>query len=326
MKKIQKIGFLRALQLGDFLCCIPAVRALREAFPNAHIAWIGLPGNSGLAQRFAHYIDEYIPFPGYPGLPEQAIDPPAIVAFIQKIQQSAFDLVLQLQGNGTYVNGLVTLFNARITAGFYKNDIFRPNENYFIPYPEDMHEIERHLALIRHLKLPVDSTVLEFPILIDRSPINEKYSLEPQTYICIHPGSRGSWRQWPPTYFALIADFCIKNGYRIVLTGTAGEKDIVNAVAAHMQYDPILLAGETDLDELAILLKQARGLIANCTGIAHIAYALHTPSIIISMDGEPHRWGPPKNYRHKIINWLETPCYDLAVKAFNEVFMQQTEL
>src|SRR5690606_20439176 len=101
---MKSIAIFRALQLGDFLCAIAAIRSLRQAYPNAHIAWIGLPGTQHLQHRFANYIDEFIPFPGYPGLPEQPIEPKKILAFLQDMQRRKFDLVIQMQGNGTYVN------------------------------------------------------------------------------------------------------------------------------------------------------------------------------------------------------------------------------
>lgn len=69
MSSIEKIVILRALKLGDMLCSIPSIRAMRNKFPNAHISLVSHPQMEHLFSRFNHYIDEFIPFKGFPGMP-----------------------------------------------------------------------------------------------------------------------------------------------------------------------------------------------------------------------------------------------------------------
>lgn len=68
---IERIVIFRALQLGDMLCAVPALRALRRAHPHAHIALAGLPWAASFVERYAHLLDELIVFPGAIGFPEQ---------------------------------------------------------------------------------------------------------------------------------------------------------------------------------------------------------------------------------------------------------------
>jgi len=90
---MNKIAVFRALQLGDMLCAIPAIRALRAAHPRAHITLLGLPWAQEWVQRYNRYFDAFIHFPGYPGLPEQEVDVRRLPDFFTAMQQQQFSLV-----------------------------------------------------------------------------------------------------------------------------------------------------------------------------------------------------------------------------------------
>ncbi|WP_114938589.1 glycosyltransferase family 9 protein [Mucilaginibacter endophyticus] len=323
-QNIKKIGVFRALQLGDMLCTIPAIRALREAYPRAEIILLSLPWAKGFTERFNHYFDGFIHFPGYPGLPEQGFAPAAFHRFTGEMQNEEFDLLLQMQGNGTLVNPMLELFNANHLAGFKTDGHYAPDNGLFMNYPDHGSEIDRHLALMEYLGIESLGNDLEFPLMeVDIDELRQlKLPIEPQRYVCIHPGSRGSWRQWPVNYFAALADFCIDQGYQAVITGTKDESEITAAVISRMKNTPIDTTGKTSLGAVGALIKNAALLISNCTGVSHIAAAFKTPSVVISMDGEPHRWGPIDTYRHRTINWLKAPDFHIVFRETVDLIQQ----
>jgi ADP-heptose:LPS heptosyltransferase len=306
LEEIKTIAIFRALQLGDLLCSVPAWRSLRMAYPFAKISFIGLPGMKELVGRYPQYIDEFIPFPGYPGLPEQPFDHLNFQLFLNDMKARAFDLVLQLQGNGSIVNQMLNLFGAKYLAGFCPNPSL--STDLLLHYPNFGQEITRHLALMKHLGLPsAENTDLEFNVLEkDETALQRlKLSLKKMEYVCIHPGSRGSWRQWPTLYFATVANLCAAHGYKVVITGTANELELAQSVAKLCKHQPLICTGRTTLGTIAALLKDAKALVANCTGVSHLAAALKTPSVIISMDGEPERWAHKEI--HRTIDWTTNP-------------------
>ncbi|MGY3211404.1 glycosyltransferase family 9 protein [Mucilaginibacter sp. HD30] len=319
--RIKKIGIFRALQLGDMLCIIPAIRALRAAYPQAEIVLLGLPWAQGFTERFNEYFDRLIHFPGYPGLPEQPFNATLFAEFLPRIHEEQFDLILQMQGNGSVVNSMVQLLGAKQTAGFKVAGHYAPDNDLFLPYPDSLHEIERHVLLMEYLGIPAQGSDLEFPLTDDDyNELRAVYpDLQPQQYVCVHPGSRGAWRQWPIENFAALADYFAEQGFTVILTGTKDELPIVDAVSSKMKNEPGNAAGKTSLGAIGVLIKNAAMLISNCTSVSHIAAAFKTPSIVISMDGEPERWGPMNKRLHRTINWLKLP-------DFHAVFRETVDL
>ncbi|HKD38188.1 MAG TPA: hypothetical protein VKB78_15350, partial [Pirellulales bacterium] len=157
-----RIVVLRALMLGDLLCSVPAFRALRTALPGAHITLVGLPWAAEFVRHIPNYFDDFLEFPGYPGLPERSFDPSAIARFLIDVQSRRFDLAIQMHGSGSFVNPLATLFGAARTAGYFVPGDYCPDPHQFLEYPSDLPEVRRHLRLAAFLGAAPRGEHLEF--------------------------------------------------------------------------------------------------------------------------------------------------------------------
>lgn len=305
------IAIFRALQLGDLLCTTPAFRALRKALPASRITLIGLPWAKAFVDRFLCYIDDFLEFPGYPGLPESVPQLEKIPIFFQTVQKKQFDLAIQLHGTGSLTNPITQLLGAQLNAGFFQHHEYCPDPYRFLPYPNNDHEIHRYLRLIEFLEVPAQGDGMEFPLFREDekgfSSIQEAEGLRTGEYICIHPGARLLSRRWPAEEFAAVADALASTGLKVVLTGSASEGKLTEGIQAGMRAPCINLAGRTDLGVLAVLLKNARLLICNDTGVSHIAAALSVPSIVIVTGSDPLRWAPLNRELHWAV-YLPVDC------------------
>lgn len=316
----QRIAIVRSLPgLGDLLCAVPAWRSLRAALPQAQVTLIGLPWAQTFVERFGKYLDHFLEFPGYPGIPE--VSPPLtkLPAFFASVQQQRFDLALQMHGNGIVSNQFTVLLGARVNAGFYLPSQYCPDTDRFLPYPADEPEVWRHLQLMEFLGIPPQGVELEFPLwekdFSELHTIEEVCNLQKREYVCVHPGASVEARRWLPEKFAVVADALAARGLQVVLTGTAAEADLTQAVQASMHFSSVDLAGRTSLGAIAALLSRARLLVCNDTGISHLAAALRVKSVVIFSASDPKRWAPLDREHHRILvsgQWSVEPAAVIA--------------
>lgn len=321
----QRIVIMRALPgLGDMLCVIPAWHALRAALPEAHVTLIGLPWAKNLVQRFGAYLDSFLEFPGYPGLPEQTSLIQRLPTFLAEVQAQSFDLAIQMHGSGIVTNPFTILLGARVTAGFFLPGQYCPNPCYFLPYPAHEPEIRCHLQLMEFLGVPSQGETLVFPLDDSDwqafSAIAEVDSLQPGRYVCLHAGASTFERCWPPERFAAVGDELTARGWQVVLTGSAKETELTQAVSRMMRASSLNLAGRTSLGALAVLLSRASLLICNDTGVSHLAAALQVPSVVIFTQSDPDRWAPLDRERHRVVHPFP------AVQADRETEMPPTQV
>ena len=296
------LAIFRALQLGDMLCAVPALRALRCALPRTRIALVGLPWAEQFAARFHRYIDEFIAFPGHEAFPEQAVQQHQLADFYAGMRARRFDMALQMHGSGEHSNLVTRAFGARAIAGYGDE---RPSHGeQFFAYPDGGAEPLRLLHLTERLGAPADGADLEFPITdADERELGASglaAGLEPGGYVCVHPGARDRDKSWNPARFAQVADkLAAEFGVTIVLTGSGNEAPLTAAVAARMRAKVVDAAAPISIGAMAALMSRARLLISNDTGVSHIAAGLKLSSVVIFSKADIRRWAPLDRQRHR---------------------------
>ncbi len=126
--------------------------------------------------------------------------------------------------------------------------------------------------------------------------------------VVLHPGAGAPARQWPVDRFAAVSRHLRDEGHRVVLTGSKDERAAAGQVArlAGLARDAVL-AGRTDLAELAALVSGARLVVSGDTGMAHLASAYAVPSVVLFGPVPPAEWGPPTDGPHTVL-WSLPGC------------------
>ncbi len=296
-----KIAVLRALQLGDLLCSVPALRAVKAAHPEANVVLVGLPWAKQFAARWSRYLDGFVEFPGFPGMSERAFDAAALPGFLERMNGEDFELALQMHGSGRFSNPLVKLFGAKRSAGFYESGRYCPDRESFLEWRDEEPEVLRWLRLVSHLGMPSRGSQLEFPLADSDWREYGSLGLAGIAYAVVHPGSQLPSRRWPAERFAQVADALAMEGLRVVLTGIRSEVALTRRVAQAMREPAMDLAGRTSLGGFAAVVARARLVVANDTSVSHIAAATRTPSIIVACGSDPRRWAPLNAELHRVI-------------------------
>jgi ADP-heptose:LPS heptosyltransferase len=306
----REVLVLRALPgLGDFLCVTPALRALRAALPDARITLLGLPSTKDLVARYRHLVDDFLEFPGFPGLPEQPVNRTALLDLL-RIGQGRFDLALQMHGSGTVSNVFVQLLGARMSAGFYAPPMDCPDPATFALDPAELPEPRRWLALLESLGMPAQGEQLEFPVArADEAALDvvlrEVGVPSDARLALVHGGASELCRRLDPRVLAEVADGLSARGRTVVLTGAGDEADRAQAVRAHASCPVFDLSGRTDVGVLAALIGRAGIVVTSDTGTSHLASALRTPSVVVFLASDIGRWAPLDRRRHRVVDGSE---------------------
>ena len=115
----------------------------------------------------------------------------------------------------------------------------------------------------------------------------------------VHPGAAFGAKRWPADRFAAVAATLESPGQPVLVTGSAAERPLATDVAGRAGLPAgRVVAGATDLGQLCDLVARAALVVSGDTGIAHLASAYGTPSVVLFGPVDPAQWGPPAAGAH----------------------------
>ena len=299
---VRKIAVLRANALGDFLQSLPALDALRAAYPAAEIVLLGADWHAELLTGRPGPVDRVVPVPPIPGVRAGAVDPGAVEAFVAAMRAERFDLALQLHGGGRSTNPLVRRLGARVTAGLRAPDA--PPLDRSLPYAWYQPEVLRELELVG--LVGAEPVTLHPRLSLVDADRREAAAVLPAggPVVALHPGATDPRRRWPVRSFAAVGDGLAARGATVLVTGSGEERATVAGVVAAMRAPAVPLVDAVSIGGLAAVYAGCGVLVANDTGPRHLAAAVGAATVGVYWAGNLVTAGPATRRRHRAhVSW-----------------------
>jgi heptosyltransferase-2 len=255
--------------VGDAVMSIPALRALREAHPDARITILGRPWVADLYGR-EPFCDEAIAWRGYS------------LEAVRELRARGFDAALLLQNAfGAAAVAKLAGIPRRIgydrdARGWMLTDAIR------VPRPGEIppHESYYYLELLRRARL------IETPLPPEPFIRLTGYRWTPESVVGVSPGAAyGGAKRWLPDRFAAAAvRIARETNSSVIVFGTPPERGICAQVTAAIAAEGVTAsnkAGETSMSEFLDLVSRCRAMLTNDSGSMHIASALGVPTVVV---------------------------------------------
>jgi len=300
IEDVHKLAVLRANAIGDYLVSLPALEALRAAYPEAELVLLATDWHAGFLAGRPGPVDRCLPVPPTVGVRDDR--PPALPAtvdrFFARMRTERFDLAVQLQGGGRHSNPFVRRLGARVTAGSQASDA--PPLDRTVPYTGHQHEIHRFLEVADLVGATPVTLEPRLPVTAaDRAEAAAALATDDRPLVVLHPGANDSRRRWPVERLAEVGSELARKGARLVVIGTRAEQPLADRLLATLEGEAADLTGRLGLGGLAGLLAQATLLVGNDSGPRHLAAAVGTATVAVYWGVSLASYGPLYRARHR---------------------------
>lgn len=282
---------LRLDKIGDLICTLPADQVLDENLYD--ITWVvqkdlGAIIDLGAKKRNYFQLDKRDPVKSAGKLKEylKILEPDVAISF-----QCPW-----------WVNFELYKANVPIRAGvksqwhsfFFLNHAIRQKRS-----KAEKHELEYNLELVYHTLNPRTPKVFQYfeipkPVETD---VVERYHLQPNGYVVVHPGMMGSALNWPQSEYIQYINNLLHQKKRVVVTGTEQDEPYLTQIKREFLTNPNVtwLQSQLNFKELVQILAYSEHVLAPSTGVAHLAASvgaqlkgIYSPIRV----HHPIRWGP----------------------------------
>lgn len=313
---VYRIGFV-----GDMVCALPAINAIRTAYPSAHLTLLTssvdgkFPGANELlaGSKLVDEIQIYLKS-DISGLRNR-------LRFLRSIRARSFEMWIDLpQDLAGPFNQFRNMLIARLSGaqwaygwGFISTlKLWVQVQSEFLSFPN---EVQRLLGIIRNAGITADEKA-RFPTELGSDEQNIVdgllgVSTGINELVAIAPGAKKKLSLWPAERFVTVGRYLVSKGLTVVVLGGSADAQICREVAEGIGGDTINLTGRTSLKETCVVLSRCLLLICNDSGVQHLSSAVGTPCVsIFSSHDMPGKWHPYGSENVVIRKWIDChTCY-----------------
>lgn len=276
---IKNICILRLSALGDVVNCLPSLRAIQQAHPNAKITWI--------INKFEYQLLSDITEVNWIVIDKSNL----LESWLTLRKLPKFDILLHMQA-ALRASFFRTALRAKNTVGLDKSRV-RDYQNLFcnqsIAPRHNAHSLETHLDFAKFLGANIQQLKWDLPL--DKIKAEAEVFDLPDKYVVISPAASNSLRNWHAAGYSEVADFIWRNyNLKCILTGAKRDAKLGEDIADSNHI--INLIGVTTIRQMTAIISGACLVITPDSGPAHIAVAVGTKVVGLYASSNPQRTGP----------------------------------
>jgi len=312
-KEINNILLISLSNIGDVVLTLPVIDTLKMNFPQAKLNVIVGPKAAELLSHDARIN---------PIIYDKHIGLKSKLGFFVYLKKQKFDLIVDLRHSG-----LILFLSAR-----YKT-------SSLLKIPATIEHMKyRHLYKLKSTYPAITKFYNLSQIAIndsDKNKIDEILSQhklsEKDNLVVVSPGAASHWKMYRSNGFAKICDYLVENysvhpvrkslsnGVKIIFIGDKKDVTFTREVSVFMNNISLDLSGQTNLRQLAYLLKKAKLVISNDSAVMHLASYLDVPTLAIFGPTNPKKYGPWNNKSLVVRKELNcSPCEESSCKFNHE--------
>jgi heptosyltransferase-3 len=275
---MNRILVIRGGAIGDFVLTLPAIKLLRDRFPQVHLEILGSRDIAALAEK-RFYADairslESGLLAGFFAKDSQL--PPAVVDYF-----AGFDLILSY------------LFDP---DKIFENNVRTASAANFLTGPSRLNNSE-HAALqlarpLATLGLSlVDPAAHIFPSDADRAAVRHLRRGDGQQIVALHPGSGSETKNWPVADWIKLADALLSKGLQLSILAGEADGHRIDQLKARWSEPSVQFVENLPLPQVAALLEGGL-FVGHDSGISHIAAAAGARCVLLFGRTDPAIWAP----------------------------------